>query len=77
LLESQLEKAARGFIRDTTRNRLGSERLQLSQLFRWYKKDFTKDGPLTAYIAKYAPIPVNPGAKISYLKYDWNLNAAD
>jgi hypothetical protein len=77
LLESQLEEAARGFIRDTTRNRLGTERLQLSQLFRWYKKDFTKDGPLTAYIAKYAPIPVNPGAKISYLKYDWNLNAAD
>lgn len=74
LLESQLEEATRGFIRDSTRNQLGSEHLELSQIFNWYKKDFTKDGSLSEYIAPYARASIRPSAKITYLKYDWNLN---
>jgi hypothetical protein len=73
-LESQLEEATLGFIRDSTRNRLGNEHLELSQIFNWYKKDFTEDGTISEYIASYAQLSIRPGAKITYLKYDWNLN---
>ncbi len=73
-LEAQLEMATTSFIRDTTRNHIGTDALELSQIFQWYKADFTEGGSLIEYIRPYAPNPINPDAKISYRKYDWSLN---
>lgn len=73
-LEQQLEQVTREFIRDPTRNRIRAEQLQLSQLFNWYKKDFTEQGSLLDYIAPYTESIIRPDARVSYLKYDWSLN---
>lgn len=75
-LEAQLDNASRDFILDSARNRIGSDKLELSQLFNWYKKDFTRNASLIAFLAPYVQIPIHATAKISFLTYDWNLNEA-
>ena len=74
ILEEQLEQVTRDFLQDPKRNRISPEKLQLSNVFRWYKKDFTKNGSLQEYIAPYIAVSVSPQAEIEYLPYDWNLN---
>lgn len=73
-MEAQLHDATIDFINDQTRNILSKEKIQLSNIFKWYKKDFTKNGSLTDYIKPYTEIEINSDTDIDYLKYDWNLN---
>lgn len=75
-LETQLENASKDFINDTKRNRIGHERIEISQIFKWYKSDFTVNGSLTDYINRYSDVPVKMGVKVQYIKYDWSLNEA-
>ena len=72
--EELLEQATQDFINDSTRNIITEEKVQLSNIFKWYKKDFTENGSLITYIKQYSGVNVAPNAKIKYLKYDWNLN---
>ncbi|MFS4454771.1 DUF547 domain-containing protein [Maribacter sp. 2304DJ31-5] len=73
-LEAQLQKATKDFINDTKRNKITGDALQLSNIFKWYKKDFTENGSLIDYINPYTQINISPKADIDYLKYDWSLN---
>ena len=74
-LEKELEKAARQFINDPSKNRIGKDKLELSKIFDWFKGDFAKnDAELINYVNRYADVQADPGAKISYLEYDWALN---
>lgn len=72
-METLLEQATKDFINDTTRNKISTEKLALSNIFKWYKKDFTENGSLIAYIKPYTKIEIS-NSKIKYLKYNWNLN---
>ncbi|MBK9146596.1 MAG: DUF547 domain-containing protein [Flavobacteriales bacterium] len=72
-LDKQLDDAARRFINDPKRNVLGGEP-QLSEIFNWFKGDFTKKGSLAAYINRYARTPIPADATIKHLDYDWRLN---
>jgi len=73
-MESQLQQATKDFINDNTRNIITEGRLQLSNIFKWYKKDFTNNNALVAYINAYTSKNIESDAKIEYLKYNWNLN---
>jgi len=73
-LYAQLNQQARRFLADTYKNKITANNTQLSKIFKWFKKDFTKEGSLKDFIAKYAPDSFNKNAKISYMKYDWRLN---
>ena len=73
-LQSQLQQVAHDFINDSTRNILSKDRLQLSNIFKWYKKDFTAQSSLAAYINTFTDKHIESDAKIEYLKYNWNLN---
>ncbi len=73
-LENQLQKATEDFVNDPTRNNISKEKLQLSNIFKWYKKDFTENGNLIDYIKKYSHTDINPKASIKYVTYDWSLN---
>ncbi len=75
-MEAQLEQMTIGFVNDPTRNKITANAVQLSQIFKWYKKDFTTTGKIIAYLNAYAKTPIDANAKISYLKYDWSLNEA-
>ena len=74
-MEQELEQATKDFVNDTTRNQFG-EKAKLSEIFKWYKSDFTDNGTLLEYIAKYSNKNINIKSKIGYLDYDWSLNEA-
>lgn len=73
-LEQQLERQAIDFVNDSTKNKLEDGRLQLSSIFKWYRKDFTGKMDLVDLIRKYAKDEVAADTKITYMDYDWSLN---
>ena len=75
-MEAQLETTTKEFVNDPTRNIISAEEMQLSNIFKWYKKDFTENGSLIDYIKPYTEIEINKNTDIDYLKYNWNLNEA-
>ncbi|NAS12792.1 DUF547 domain-containing protein [Poritiphilus flavus] len=75
-MEQQLAEVTRSFIEDKSRNVIGEDTLQLSEIFKWYKKDFTASGTLIDYLEANGSGPIQPKTKIEYLKYDWSLNEA-
>ncbi len=75
-MEEQLTHAAKIFINDPKRNTLGAKVVELSEIFSWFKKDFTQNGSLQSYINTYANTPIGAQTKIKYRNYDWSLNEA-
>ena len=74
-LEAQLEAAAVEFINDPKRNTIAKDKVAVSQIFNWFKGDFTKEGSLVDYLNQYSQVPIDPKAKVSHRKYDWKLNS--
>jgi len=73
-LNAQLEEAGRDFLNDKSKNRITTDRAELSQYFSWYKGDFTKSGSISDFINKYSSSKMNAKTKIGYLTYNWSLN---
>ncbi len=73
-VDDQLDKLAREFINDTSRNTITTERVEVSKIFSWFAKDFKTDGSLIDYLNTYASTPILPSAKVRYKAYDWTLN---
>lgn len=73
-LDEQLDAAARRFINDPERNRIGEGKAEISRIFKWFKGDFTQNEDLPAFINRYSAIPLNSSTEIEYMEYDWTLN---
>jgi hypothetical protein len=76
-LDAQFDKVARGFVNSErgVRGSAGGNAAELSQIFEWYKDDFTNGGAV-GFINRYRSKPLPNDVKISYQKYDWSLNEA-
>ncbi len=74
-LEDQLEKVTIQFI-NGPKNTITSDRIVLSKIFKWYKKDFIKTQKLSLqdYIKRYSTVTISPKATIQFMEYDWGLN---
>jgi len=80
--DEQLDEAARDFVNNPHNVTVENEKLYLSSIFKWYKKDFPKDIPV--YLQKYADADLAQQlqqAKLEkypkiYQTYDWSLNAS-
>ncbi|WP_158211860.1 DUF547 domain-containing protein [Robiginitalea sediminis] len=74
--ERQLDEAARAFINDPLRNRIGKGDYALSRIFKWYGGDFKTTGrSLEAFLNTYLEEPLPEGARPEFLPYDWSLNS--
>ncbi|RLD25272.1 MAG: DUF547 domain-containing protein [Bacteroidetes bacterium] len=73
-IDKQLNEQALLFINDKNRNQLSADHIEISQLFSWFKGDFTTEGSLIDFLNKYSHTKISANAKISYLDYDWSLN---
>lgn len=73
-MEAQLETATIDFVNDISRNKISENKVQLSNIFKWYKGDFTDNGTLIEYLNRYSKTQADKKAKISHLTYDWGLN---
>lgn len=81
-LAFQLEDATRLFLGDRRRNRLEGERIKISKIFKWYGQDFDLLSFFVTYrnalgLTDAAMLRVTTGKiEVTYLDYDWRLNAA-
>ncbi|NJB71870.1 hypothetical protein GGR42_002332 [Saonia flava] len=73
-IEAQLQQATASFLNDSTKNTITSEKMQLSKIFKWYYKDFTKSGNLINYIESASGVQLPENISIEYLDYNWSLN---
>ncbi len=82
-LDRQLDRVAREFINDPTRNRFDRARrvASLSMIFKWFDEDFRRAaGSVLSYITRYVNDPeliqdlMQSEYRIEYLDYDWTLN---
>lgn len=81
--DEQLDEAARDFVNNPQNVAVENEKLYLSRIFKWYKKDFPKDVP--AYLQKYADADLSEQLQTAmdgnypriYQSYDWSLNTAE
>ena len=87
-LEAQLEEQTRRFLSDRSRNRFASGRLEVSEIFKWFKEDWTsgyrgvrsREQFFAAYAELLSDDPVQQKliadgkTPISHLDYDWSLN---
>ena len=72
-LDQQLNDQGRDCLSDPAKNRPG--KAELSKYFDWYKGDWEKNGQsVQSWVNKYATSKLAPGARVSYLDYNWNLN---
>lgn len=75
-MDAQLETAAIDFIADKKRNVISANKVELSEIFKWFKSDFTENTTLIGFINKYSTTQVKDGAKVKYIDYNWSLNEA-
>ncbi len=87
-LDAQLEDGMRRFLGDATRNRYTDGKLEVSQIFKWFKEDFEKGhkgfSKVEDVFAKYADqLTAAPADRekiraksvsVTHLDYDWSLN---
>ncbi|MFK5974127.1 MAG: DUF547 domain-containing protein [Flavobacteriaceae bacterium] len=74
-LSAQLEEQAKIALNNSDFIRVNKNKVKISQIFEWYKGDFTQGGKsLVDYINQYRVEKLPGKAKISYYTYDWTLN---
>lgn len=76
-LEEQLNKQAKIALNNPAfiKVNAGSKKVELSQIFEWYKGDFiTKGKNEIDYINQFRDAKIDEKSKISYYPYDWTLN---
>jgi hypothetical protein len=73
-LEDQLTTVTEDFLSDPSKNELSENRIKLSKIFKWFKKDFEGDGSLIDFINQYSEVSISDKAKKSFKDYDWDLN---
>jgi len=76
-LDELLDKQTRLALNDPVfiRYSATSNSLELSEIFKWYVKDFKTEGSLLDYINQYRQDRIPKTVKQSHYDYDWNINA--
>ena len=71
-LNSQAKKALNGtFLRVDDKKKT----VEASEIMKWYKEDFTKNGESEIdFINKYRTEKIPSDYKLDYFTYNWNLN---
>lgn len=74
-LDAQLDKVTREFI-NSPENNISENELELSKIFKWYKKDYLFNGirSLAHFVSQYTDVTINPNARVRFLDYNWDLN---
>lgn len=70
-----MDRAAKEFINNPEKNKISKNKLQISEIFKWYKDDFIANGgTIIDYLNKYSEVKIQPNTSIDYIQYDWGLN---
>jgi hypothetical protein len=72
-LENQLRQITNDFLKDSTKNKISSNQLKLSEIFKRFENDFGTKDQIYNFIQTYTGVSLNV-PKINYLVYNWDLN---
>lgn len=73
-LEEQLTKTAKEFLSDDSKNKIATDQIEISKIFKWFTKDFEQNGSLIDFLNEYSEVKISDNAKINYKDYSWKLN---
>lgn len=73
-VNEQLDDQARIFINDGVRNKLSKSKIEISQIFSWFKGDFTNGQSLIEFLNRYSKVKIDDSAKVDHIDYEWALN---
>lgn len=74
-LENQLQQQTVKALNNPNFIKVKGKKVQLSQLFEWYKGDFTQGGKSEIeFVNSYRKEKLDANSKISYYPYNWALN---
>ncbi|PKV48160.1 uncharacterized protein DUF547 [Aquimarina sp. MAR_2010_214] len=73
-LEAQLQRQTVKALNNPNFIKVKGNKVQLSQIFEWYKVDFTQNGSEVDFVNKFRKEKIPTNAKVSYYSYDWSLN---
>jgi len=74
-LEDQLQQQTVKALNNPNFIKVKGKKVQLSQLFEWYKGDFTQGGKSQIdFVNQYRKEKLDDNSKVSYYPYDWALN---
>lgn len=73
-LTKQLDDQAVQFLADDNKNKITSDQLVLSKLFKWYSSDFPKGDAFIDYLNQFTSVKIQKDANINWMDYDWRLN---
>ncbi|MCL6267631.1 DUF547 domain-containing protein [Flagellimonas myxillae] len=77
-LEAQLQQQTELAVNNPNFIRLKGKKVLLSQIFEWYKGDFTQGGKsLVDFVNLYRKEKFDSKTKVGYYPYDWSLNETD
>ncbi len=74
-LEKQLETQTVKALNNDLFIKASGKKVAVSEIFKWYKEDFVRDGNEVDFLNKYRSNKIDAGAKLSYYTYDWRLNS--
>ena len=75
ILEQLLEKQTILALNNPKFIQVSGKKVAFSEIFKWYKEDFVKEGTEIDFLNKYRKEKVPANAKVTYYSYDWRLNA--
>lgn len=76
-LETQLQQQTTIALNNPNFIKVKGNKVQISQIFEWYKEDFTRNGGVIKYINSFRREAISSKAKVSYYSYDWTLNDSE
>jgi hypothetical protein len=71
-LEGQLSIAEKSFVKNTSFYHLKKNEVEISELFKWYEKDFNSKTGIIQLLKRNQIIPAWANPKITYTPYDWS-----
>jgi len=73
-LEMQLQKQTEIALNNSDFIKIKKNKVELSEIFKWYKEDFVKNGNEVDFINAFRSEKIEPKSKVSYYSYNWTLN---
>ena len=75
-LENLLEQQTTKALNDSSFIKVTEKNVAFSEIFKWYKEDFVKEGQTEIdFLNNYRKEKVPKDAKVTYYSYDWRLNS--
>lgn len=75
ILGKQLDERTKLAINDKSFIKLNSDKVEVSQIFKWYERDFVSGGStVISFINKYRNNKIPGTHMLGYYEYDWKLN---